>query len=291
MKSFKQFLIEAPIADYQTIGNFDKASSFRDRRDRTLVTNPRSVERTKKKFENTDTIFNMYFVNSPAANRHTEVGKVKPDWVKSNLGDEVYNAVMKGMEDEPDAINMIFTNNKGAERIPMTPWIIAHRMGHAFARGGGMRGGSQTYTSASDMLISSLSNILDEYGLKDFPDSERKLQQRDNYSYDYNERTSTRRRNELIMKHFFQQVATFRSARIGKIRDWFEVLNELIAQYLTTGKIKFNPAPQRFAAGRQGNFYTKEPEEVTEMLGTLARDMEYMIDDILSEAIGSIFVM
>lgn len=207
--TFKEYLKEAPIGDYQTIGNWDKNSSFRDSRDRMLIRNPSSIERVKKKFGNTPYVFNFYFVNSKQANRVTEEGVVSLKFVRENLGDEVANIVEKNLGN--DNINVIFTNNKGAERKNMTAWIMAHRIGHALAR----------------------------------------------------------ERN---------------------IRDWFEVLNELIAQYLTTGKIKFNKAPKKFSANRK-NYFLNNEDEANELIDMLARDMEYLIDDILSSVQNSILVM
>ena len=31
----------------------------------------------------------------------------------------------------PDVITVVFTNNTGDRRLPLTPWIMAHRIGHA----------------------------------------------------------------------------------------------------------------------------------------------------------------
>lgn len=64
---------EAPIQDYKTVGNFDKNSSFRSPRDRHLITNPSTIDYVKHKFSNNENDFNLIFVNSPKANKHTEV--------------------------------------------------------------------------------------------------------------------------------------------------------------------------------------------------------------------------
>lgn len=279
--TFKEFLMETPIDDYKTFGDFSKGSSFRDKRDRFLIQNPRTIENVKKKFANTDHVFNFYFVNSAKANNHTEVGVVTADWVREKLGEDIYKEV--AAKYDQDSINVIFTNNKGSERKNLTGWMMAHRLGHAMARKGEMRDRGGQYEQASDCLISNLSNIMSYYGQNNFPDNDRSyhngLGSRDNRKY------------QLTMIHFFQKVCTFRSARENSLRDWFEVLNELIAQYLKTGKIKFNKAPQSF--GGKDKYYTK-PEnltEIDEMLETLSRDMTYVIDGILSSVTNRILVM
>ncbi len=269
-------LVETPIGDYQTFGDWTKNSSFRDKRDRMLIKNPSSIERMRKKFANNSYNFNLYFVNSSKANKHTEVGFVDLNFVRKELGDDVANAIENGPNAD-DSINVVFTNNKGSERMPFTAWIAAHRMGHAFARKNGNRGSYSSYMHASNHLINQLSGIMQNYGMYNFPDSENKINRYEN------------RDKQLAMIHFFQNIATFKSARDHNLRDWFEVLNELIAQYLTTGKIKFNNAPKMF--GGKNKFYLKDEESANEQIQMLARDMEFMIDDILSSAVGSTMVM
>jgi len=281
--TFKQFLIEAPIRDYQTIGNWDKNSSFRSERDRTIIQNEKSVQLIKKKFDNTDYVIDLYFVNSPKANKHTEVGKVDIDWVKENLGEEVSNAVSSS---DDDSVKIIFTNNKGAERRPMTAWIMAHRIAHGLARYipsvGALKRQFYSYGEASSSLTSALSDIMEYYNTKDFPKSDTAM-------------TVGARKNQLIMLHFFYEVATFRSARERNIRDWFEILNELFAQHITTGNIKFNPAPKSFGTKGWGRstYHIKEEdrEEVDYLLNSLSNTLKYYFDDLLSEATGTIIVM
>ncbi len=289
-KTFKQFLIETPIGDYKTIGDFSRNSSFRKKRDRTMIQNPRAIEITKKKFDNNENVFNLYFVNSKEADKFTEVGVVTLDWLKQNLGDEVYNAVAPNIDN--DAINVVFINNKGVENMPMTPWIMAHRIAHALGRTGGSRKRQiQTYDTVSDTIFNVTGQIMDYYGYTSMPDSEREHMNR-RYGYS-NADSKNSRRNELILKHLFTQVCTFRSARKNEIRDWFEVLHELFAQYITTGNIKFKPAPNKVGSSHTGVFWLKNgaEEDVNDLLGMLSRDLKYLFDDMLGEAVNKVLVM
>lgn len=290
--TLKNFLNEAPIMDYKTIGDFSKGSSFTDKRDRTLVTNPRSVERTKKKFGATDIEFNFYFVNSKEGRKYTEVGIVDTDWVRQNLGQEVYSELSKGMDEFPDAINVIFTNNSGAQKIPLTPWIMAHRIGHALnasGRGGNRNNAAHYYGEAHNQLLQGLSDLASYYG-KETP---RSASQMTLGGVD----RAKRRSDQLFMRAMFHHLGTFRSAREGIIRDWFEVINELIAQYLTTGKIKFNPPPKNLKYGSAANRnYSRfksdqDYEEAVEHVEMMARDMEYVLRDLFSTVMGDVFVM
>jgi GNAT superfamily N-acetyltransferase len=294
--SFKEFLYEAPIENYKLIGDWSKAGSFRDKRDRMLLQHPASIERLKRKFENSSYNFNMFFVNFKQKdwNRNyrlfgLEAGEVTPEWIKLHLGENLYIEVMS-TQNLDDSINIIFTNNLGAERMNMSAWIIAHRLGHALARKDSMRK-QYNYREASNFLINSFANIVEYYnGMKITAKSE-------NDYFSFRDKISIRNQ-QLAMLYFFYEVATFKSARDRNIRDWFEILNELIAQYLTTGKIKFKQAPKFF--GGRGRFRNniayrikseEDWQEVNDYLSSLARNMEYMIDNILSSMVGKILVM
>jgi hypothetical protein len=274
------------VRDYKPIGDFSKRQSFHSKRDRMIINHPRAIELIKKKFGATDFEFDFYFVNTKEAKDHSEIGEVKPQWVRDNLGDDVYNEVMKNTDD--DSIKVIFTNNSADKHRPMTAWIMAHRIGHALARGGSSA--SYHYKETSNHIISNLSSILEFYGIQNFPSS-------DNGMSGFRTDSESTRKNQLTMLNFFYHIATFKSARDKNIRDWFEILNELIAQYLTTGKIKFNPPPAEFKVQTKNGRATytfKQGEnmgELKQMIEGLARDIEYMIEGVLHTTHNSIFVM
>ncbi len=281
-KSFIQFLSEAPVTDYQTFGNFSKNSSFRNR-DRLMVSSPKAIENVKKKLGKTDHNLNLYFLNSPKGNAHTEVGKVDMNWLRKNLDQEVADHIEKRLDD--DAINIIFTNNKGTQGVSMTPWIICHRLSHALARPDrNYRGGSQfpAFKEAGSALISGFNDILACYGREE--EFERG---RGHYPHDYAPKS---RDKQLLLKQIGQQLCTFKSARDRNVRDYFELMNELFAQYLVTGKITFNDAPKSLKYGK-GAIYLKDEEEANSAIRMLERDMSYYFDDLCNSAIGSILVM
>lgn len=285
-----QKLNEAPIQDYKTVGDFSKNSSFRNPRDRHLITNPSTIKRVMDKFNNTPYDFNMIFVNSPMANKHTEVGKVTTEWVLQNLGQEVYDSLMANTNMD-DSINVVFTNNKGTQGVNMTGWIMAHRIAHVLGRSGG-HGRKQfySYQEAANQLHRDVSAIMELYGRKNIPTTYDKMAGFG--GYDSNSRTSTRR-SQLSFLHFMSKLCTFRSARENIVRDWFEILHELFAQYITTGEVSFNEPPAKFGTNQTGIYYLKQEdvEDASYMIDGLANTMEIMFDGLLSEAVGSVLVM
>jgi len=101
----------------------------------------------------------------------------------------------------------------------------------------------------------------------------------------------------LSDRKFFEEIGTFRSARNKKLREDFEFLNEVIAQYIITGKITFNPIPQKIVLKKawgndaDGVRLRGDPDDANQMLDTLSRDLEYYIENMFSQSIGRIFVM
>lgn len=284
-------LKEAPIAGFQTLSDkpsskrgdpsqiskspedFEKrSSSYTDKRDRRLLTQDSSVKRMKNLFSKTDEDFYFYVVNTKEARDYTEVGKVSREWLDKNMP-----AVSPHIEDHEDGITVIFTNNKGDQKIPMTPWIMAHRIAHAMSRFNLRGPGMNRQMFSYEELNTAINNTADVI-LKDF----------------YGTGAT---RDPSVRKKFFEAIGTFRSARKGILRQDFEFINELVAQYLITGEVKFNPPPKKIVLSKAwGNdsralYFRGDMEEAKSMLDMLERDMTYYVDNMMSEAYGSIFVM
>lgn len=269
MIKLTDILAEAPIDTYQTIGNFDKGSSFTDKRDRALVTNPVAIQKVKNFFKNTKTNFDFYFVNSKEARKHTEVGRVDIDFIENKLG--INPEQLRNGEINRDNVTIFFTNNKGSERMPLTAWVMAHRLGHAIRRE------YAWYDYLRPWLNQKLNMILRSYGI-----IEKK------YEYD--------RGFQIAKRHLCEHIGTFKSARDKNLRDDGEFGFELFAQYLNTGKVTFNPLLPYLRTGRHA-YYTKSfkspenKEAAEDALNDLTRDYYYYADSVLNDIEGNIYVM
>jgi hypothetical protein len=279
-------ITEAPIEDLTHVGDWEKSSSFRHAQDRKLLTNPKAIQKITKQWEKTPVDFNVYLVNNADGTRHGEIGEVSQEWLEQNLPNTApyfkYN---------PNAVNILYMNNSGSARVPMTGWVLAHRLGHALNRydnkysswNGGMRRQFQDFTDALAELYRTVATILnDGYGYKDrVPSHER----------DYDKLRAT----EGLIAAFYQQIGTMRSARTGNLRDEREFILELLAQYMLTGRIKFNPIPKSFKYGRHNYVMFRGPEGDMEyyngMLEDLADSLEHMFLNLLGSAVGKILVM
>lgn len=210
-------LKEMPVKSVSSVG-FDvdpktgkmKSHSFSDKRDRELITNPTNIKKLKNFFSNVDEEFNFWFINKKGARKFAETGEVKPEFIKKEFNINV--------EDLPnfdeDDINVFFVSNTAAEKIPMTSWTIAHRLGHVIRRTDGFEYFSNHLEEQFDRIVS------EYYGVKKHSKFDNEF--------------------EKYKAKFFNKIGTMRSARENKIKRYFEFYYELFAQFLNTGGVKFN---------------------------------------------------
>lgn len=275
-----EVLIEAPLADYEPIGDFNKPGPFRGP-DKKLVPHPVNKLKTAKFFEKTPYDFRLFFSNIPGTGKYSEYGKMAPDTIKEIFGENAQQ-ILQGSE---DAITIVFVGNKGDSKVMLTPWMMAHRIGHAVQaniRRGTSNGG--TWRAAEDHFFGVVNGIIADY---------------------YGKRVSNQfgnKVNNALSKEYnalFNAVGTQRSSRNGEITRPYEFLYELFAQYLGTGKITLKSLPKqqdygRKAWGKSTQSLRLKPdaeEDSTYATEVLGRDMELMFDDVLSSLVGDILVM
>jgi hypothetical protein len=272
----RDILPESPV-DINTIGDFSKGSSFTSKADRALVTNPIAVQKIKDfiKLEHTD--FDFYFVNTKDARQYYELGQVKEDFLWDDL--KIKPEQLRDGRIDKDNITVFFTNNKGDERMPMTPWVICHRLGHVFRRLYSWENELQPWVNRM------LSEMLVEYGLRRPPE----------YSIHDEERNYRQRRAyQIALRHLCEAIGTFKSARDKNLRNEGEFHYELFAQYLNGG-VKINPLPDRLVLGHRAFGkpiaapLKKDPD--VDYVHELEHDYTYYANAVLSEAEGKIFVM
>lgn len=279
---------EAPIDDYALIGNWgdrEKSNSYHDRKDRKLVQSPKMIERTRKAFGQTEHVLNLYFANLPGLRKFMEHGVMTPDELAKNMP-KAWELIKQRQQaegtDDSGSINVIFTTNAGVNKVPMTPWIMAHRIGHAINAGGtgaNVPNSAYYWKEAEKTTKENVTQVLEEV---------------------YNWRPRTIQTggypglrtldfwNDPVIAKFFEAIGTMRSAR----RDGFggrpyEFLYELFAQYVTTGDIKFNKIPRQFGLRGKVSYQMQDPKEDVEygeMM--LNRGLAWMLPDYFDTALG-----
>lgn len=286
-ESVSGVLHEVPVDTFQTIGDFDKGAAFRDKRDRDIIKHPVTITKVKDFFKNTSSDFDFYFVNLTGRRKFAEKGAVPESFV--------FDAYPKGLGLKPEQlrngvindnnITVFFVGNSAGEKIPMTAWTMAHRFGHAIRR-------EYAFVEMTNWLESSFEEVLRHYNLD---------KSKTSGGYDdtyYNNNYGGRRPDitRLVKSSLFNQIGTMRSAREGKITRYFEFYYELFAQYLKDGKITLNRLKPHIrkkygAYGREEMAYTKNIEEVNELISGIERDFGYYAEDAISDSTGKIFIM
>jgi len=282
MIKLTDILNEAPIGTYATIGDFEKASSYKDPRDRLSVKHPVTVQKVKDMLKNTTVDFDFYFVNKPGLRKFAEKGRVPYEFIfkplpdglgltHRDLGDRTINS---------DNITVFFVTNTAAEKIPMTAWTIIHRVGHVMNR-------TPQFQDYTKWLDKEFDELLALYG---------KQKTNTKYSSDNNDYKKSRA-YDLAKGRLFNHIGTMRSAREGKLhRRHYEFYYELFVQYLKDGKITFNPLTKNILVGfgpygSKTIASAKDLEAAQEKLDMIANTIPYYIEDVLGANVGEIFVM
>jgi len=275
-------ITEAPVDTHQTIGDFSKGSSFTNKTDRALVTNPVAIKKVKDFFQNTSANFDFYFVNTKDARKYTEIGKVKEDFIYDKLN--ISPEQLKNGKINENNITVFFTNNKGDERVPLTAWVIAHRFGHVIRR---------DYAwdkELSQWVDEKLEEILSAYGIS------KKTYTPYSYGNIGSGNGNEVRKYKTAIRHLCETIGTFKSARDKNLRAEFEFHYELFAQYLKRGEVAFNPLPEvlltgHAAFGRKKYKRLQDVESANAELYNLKNDYNYYANAVLTNCIGNIYVM
>lgn len=275
---------EMALASYKTLGDFDKPGSFRGV-DKRLVPHPKSEIKAAKFFEQTPYDFRLFFANKPGLGQYSEYGPMTPDQIVKVFGEEDAKTIL---DNHDDAITVVYVSNRGDEKVMMTPWIMAHRFGHAI-QAGAMKDKWSAWEETQKLFFSTINRLLDEYyGKVGSVFSFRKANQPNyNLTPEYNA--------------LFNAIGTQRSSRTGQIRRPYEFMYELFAQYLGTGTITLNPLPTNLGYGRKvfGNpskylnikSEFRDETELRQASEMLARDMELMFNDVLGNSVGKVYIM
>lgn len=198
-------LTEAPIVDYQVVGQ--DTNSF-DKPDMKLIRSDKAKARMIRVFENTPHRFSVIFAPDPNIEHDDqEVGDAL-ERVSAGIHDEYILSNWMKVTGETGVIKIIMLGNiSPVNKMPMTPWTLAHKIGHSF----------QDDTSGVSKEILDQIDVVDQLTGS-------------NPKYGMFQPNRTRKN---IMKGL-----TMRSARYDKDKlSPFEVFPEIIAQYLITGKV------------------------------------------------------
>lgn len=269
--SLQQIYQEMALTNLQKIGKWEDKKNRHgyDKASIGILSSPaglKKLENTFNRIGNWD--FNLYFVKKPNAWKEAEKGLVTPEYIKEHLGLEVGKDFP---QPENDQITIFFTNNSAAEKVPLTPWTIAHRIGHSFAA---------TFRRNNDLnyINRNISNILKNL-----------------FEQAYNINTSNSRdlrySSDYYVRDFFQKIGKFRSARKGKLIRPAEFYHEAFAYWLLhDGELDFNDPPkilqdsnkQAWGKSTARNYRLEDEDEAWEYIN----QFKWALDEMFNVMIG-----
>jgi hypothetical protein len=292
MDGFKHFLSEMPIA-LNKVGKWgekDRPYGY-GRPDIGIMNNVRGLEKIGRGWAKVQQQFNVYLCRSSECFKVNQVGEVDEDYLRSVLKLNVVPSPTGNPNDvviDKNAITVIFANNKGVERIHLGAWGLAHRCGHGIM---GLQKSNVSFDYYARELWLEIRRIINgAYGLN--------VRLSDKFAADSN--------SENILKSFCYSVGTMKSCRDKNLVRAFEFTYELLAQWITQGKVSFNPLPRNFKYWKQGEVdYTGKQERgswfyasVSDDFESWAEQLEYLKDQVesnldhaLESAVGRIYVM
>lgn len=282
MESFETyFLNEMPLTDFQKIGKWDDKKNRHgyDKASVGILNSDSGIQKLKNVFSKVEPDFNLYFVKKPGASQYSEIGEVSPAGLESRLGIEIGKDIPIPVD---DSITVFFTNNKAADRTPLTPWTIAHRIGHAFFASSRNKRYNENVRYVGE-IESIIKDIFRDVYNKDVGFGE----------------TPFRMYKDDTTRNFLESIGTFRSARMKKLNRPFEFIFEAFAQYLLTGQVKLNDFPETLGASNRkawgnptGQIYkANDPIDADEYKRNLQYTLEHYFDWLIGSHYNTISIM
>lgn len=237
-----------------------------------LLSNPNALKKIRNIWKDTEHNYDIYFLRVRDRFK-IRSGTTTEEELKSAYPEEFKNFVQK-----EDSITIIFTNNEGGDKVPMTGWMIAHRFGHAL-----QRENDYLFKELSDYVINSLTRMLKEF-----------------YRVEVSRMPSYKTiiPPRGLMRKLCNAIGTTRSSREGRTANEYEFIYELICQYLLTkNKVVFNRNLPRVMHGAKSRKYYLvrqiDGEDITEVIDSDLSGFEelcnYYIDNLINSSVNKIF--
>jgi hypothetical protein len=221
-----EILQEAPIGTYSYSSETD-ADSF-STTDKHLVSTDHNIKKIKNFFSKTPYVFNLYFINKKTSN--PEIKKFLNDFNYGIADQDLLQKLNINVKPSKNAITVVFLSNYGTNLVPLTPWIIAHRISHAIF--------GNDYNTTEKKAHN---EKIEEYVLLNTNKINNNLSSCIGFWYKtqpdgYEWLISNSAPIEELYKEFF----TFKSARTENLTSSGEIYHELFAQYIKSGTISFH---------------------------------------------------
>lgn len=265
---------EMALGTYRTIGDFTKPITF-EGPDHKIATHPGFLRKLEKFFSRTEYIFNFYMINKEiikiddkeVSSKRLKIGEIDKKFANKllfyNDGKNEINEFNKKVD---GSITIIFLGNYGDDKVMLTPWIIAHRIGHTI------------YDEADEN--NEFGKIIEQFYFL----IEKLLKQNYNYNLDQYDLGT--------LRDVFELLGTQKSSRDKKLERPLEFFHECFAQYILKKQVIFNSFPRQIKAQNNVNLTTQLPdEELLKISKELSAFLTNHFQRLLNNQIGKIFLV
>lgn len=212
-------LLEMPIRVTNiNVTDDGSASSFHSD-DRKLLNSPKALRKISDRWGKSRFDVDLYLLNVG----HDPEKSLDIALDQNHASDPEWSATLAqldsyGLKFDPKAISVILTNNAGAARLPLTSWIIAHRLYHTFQSDSRSQyHNNDAKTAASIMAITMqfravISDLVTMYS-----------------------------NGSIVRKEMAEMIGASRACREGNLSAPNELIPECFAQFILTGRVKLRP--------------------------------------------------
>ena len=294
---YKEFFKEAPISDFRPMGDYDDEidQDYYDDSDAEYYTGPAWTTGEKKKIHSkkwqnkvakswSKTKNNYILIPVAGEDAYNyeiiergvvDVSEVQEDFPQGYQFLQELNIIDqqgKRTEQHQDKTVVFFLGNAAADWVATSGWMLLHRLGHGSRTTRGKE--NPAYTQILTQIIQGLQSIYGNFGVDIRLDA--------NYN-------SNRYKNSSAWADYgLQKIMTTGSARRNKVRDRFEGLYEMWAQYLNSGSVKLKAPDSIDLTNVNSVPNPKEEQELTEMdkdiLSGRIEDLEETLNEELFPA-------
>jgi len=279
---------EMAMKSYTPLGDFSAPGPFKDP-DYKLVVHPTHIKKVESFFKNTNQDFRFFVSNLPKLRKYRESGEATAEELEKIFGPKISQQILQGSD---EAITVVFMGNYGLNRVMMTPWTMAHRIGHAIAASDGYGTNTQRsipeWPRLRDEFRKSTEKILSTYyGVYS------SIMPYGRYSY-----------IEDAKRALYYGLGTTKSSRERNLNTSTEFIYEQLALFILKGTVVLNPLPVSVGYGRVVGWKNKSYEKYLNIKSEfrdeparqqasqkLAHELNGLLNDFLWAAVGRVFIM
>jgi hypothetical protein len=275
MRRWIDIINEAPISidtTHMDRGFADHEQTFRPD-DKKLMTSPKGVRKVEKLWHNSVVDVRLVLVDSGVGKGQALVTPLSRGYLDGeDMTGKLKRQLGVDIEPMPGVLTVVLTSNEGSGRHPLTAWTIAHRIFHCFDEGYGFDKFSESgfYNLSYSHLYSPLTGLI-----RCIETTDNEKLDRDRYSTD-----------DELGTAIACALGRSRACRENNLNNTFELIPEMFAQYMLTGKITLNTAPTHFTFNGVEHtiLWDQEPERFRYGVMTDKAKFTEMVNDFIKRA-------